>query len=189
MTCRSDMPLVNFGDPRLPGRFWDKVAPCPMSGCWLWTGVLSTTGYGQIGAHSERDGKWRPRNAYRFAFEILVGAVPVGLELDHLCRVRSCVNPGHMEPVTHAENMARVPWGAAQIQLAKTHCPSGHPYSGSNLVVEPGARRCLTCLRNQQEFYRWRKRNGIGRLRPASPEMLAAADEIMRAAMSEDTGW
>ena len=78
--------------------------------------------------------------AHRVAYELQVGPIPVGLQLDHLCRVRSCVNPAHLEPVTSAENTRR------GLRAMKTHCPQGHPYAGENLLIRPtGQRRCRTC--------------------------------------------
>lgn len=92
-------------------RFWSKVDKCgplplwaPFLGrCWLWTGAPTNQGYG----HLKIRGLWV--KAHRLAYEMLVGPVPDGLELDHLCRVRLCVRPSHLEPVTHAENVARAP--------------------------------------------------------------------------------
>lgn len=81
--------------------------------------------------------------AYRFAYEFLVGPIPDGLELDHLCRVRLCVNPAHLEPVTHAENNKRA-------GVAKTHCKWGHPYNEANTYRRrdrPGNRQCRVCAR------------------------------------------
>jgi hypothetical protein len=103
----------------------------PESGCWLWVGVVNAAGYGQSGRGY----------AHRVNYEDTVGPVPEGLELDHLCRVRHCVNPAHLEPVTHAENMRRS-------VLARTHCRKGHPYEGDNLMsvsTRPNARICRTC--------------------------------------------
>ena len=109
--------------------------------CWFWTGYLNEHGYGRV--------LWRKRTwlAHRLSYEAFVGPIPAGLELDHLCRVRSCVNPTHMEPVTHGENVRR--GEASARKLAKTHCRHGHPYSGENLIVEPisGSRKCRTCAR------------------------------------------
>lgn len=98
--------------PSPEGRFWskvDKAGPLPkwapfLGPCWLWTGHLDRYGYANFGL-----GKHRMVKVHRFAYELLVGPIPEGLEIDHLCRVRHCVNPAHMEPVTHAENMARGP--------------------------------------------------------------------------------
>jgi hypothetical protein len=66
------------------------------------------------------------------------------MHLDHLCRVRACVNPDHLEPVTQAENIRRG-HGYAAWQRAKTHCPQGHPYAGDNLLIDQGRRRCRIC--------------------------------------------
>lgn len=91
-------------------RFWSKVdftGPVPahrpdLGECWLWTGGRQRTGYGRFGI-----GQSYKVLAYRFAYEFCVGVVPAGLTLDHLCRIRLCVNPWHLEPVTHLENVRR----------------------------------------------------------------------------------
>ena len=144
---------TTFGDPRLPARFWAKVrigsTPAHRSDlgpCWEWT-ASRIKGYGQFA-------RTLPRVAHRRAYECLVGPVPESLELDHLCRVRHCVNPDHLEPVTGSENALR---GLRPIQLrSKRYCPQGHPYSGSNLYVRPsGVRECRRCMRaHQQKHYR-----------------------------------
>ena len=96
-------PLVEYGVGRRPrpveARFWEKVDVDPL-GCWLWTASVNEDGYGQFMAD-------RSVLAHRFAFELLRGPIPRNLELDHLCRVRPCVNPDHLEPVTHEENVRR----------------------------------------------------------------------------------
>jgi hypothetical protein len=83
-------------------RFWKRVAVTDR--CWLWTGGLTATGYGQFHFHG------RPRVAHKYLYEFERGPVPDGLELDHLCRVRNCVRPDHLEAVTHAENIRRGEW-------------------------------------------------------------------------------
>lgn len=107
------------------------------AGCWEWTAFRVPAGYGQI--------KWRGRTrvAHCVVYETLVGPVPDGLELDHVCKNRACVNPAHLEPVTHAENMRR---GA---YANKTHCKSGHAFTPDNTYTHPtrGTRDCLTCRR------------------------------------------
>lgn len=136
-------------------RFEDKFTPEPNSGCWLWTASLDRKGYGQFRFPDGRTGR-----AHRYAYESFVGPIPTGLEIDHLCRVRSCVNPTHLEPVTHLENIRRGKTGInlAAANLAKTHCPQGHPYSGTNLYVRPnGYRKCRECHRIG--LRRYRKRN------------------------------
>ena len=118
----------------LPDRFWDKVQMEPNTGCWLWDGHVGANGYGQI------KGKLKVMGAHRFSYEGHIGQIPDGLDLDHLCRVRSCVNPAHLEPVTRKENARR------GLRGMKTHCPQGHPYSGENLYVySNGHRRCKKC--------------------------------------------
>ena len=109
------------------------------SGCWVWMASLNTDGYGQMSV----DGKMR--KAHTVAYELFVGPIPAGLELDHACRVRCCCNPYHVEPVTHAENMRRGISG--ELQRGKTHCKRGHPLSGDNLKVDRKQRRCLECSR------------------------------------------
>lgn len=93
---------MTFLDERLPPRFWAMVAPCPMSGCWLWTGCADRDGYGWHFSAARKIVR-----AHTVAYRALVGEVPPGLELDHRCRVRCCCNPAHLEAVTHAENCAR----------------------------------------------------------------------------------
>ena len=96
-----------------------------------------------------------PMLAHVFAYKLLVGVVPGGLELDHLCRVPACVNPAHLEPVTHAENLMRSPVAPTAINARKTHCPQGHPYVAGNTYYRAnGHRHCKTCtLERQQTAY------------------------------------
>lgn len=129
------------------------------NGCWIWTGAKWGHGYGQIS--EQCDGKRVLRVAHRVAYEILIGAVPAGLVLDHLCRVRSCVNPAHLQPVTPAENTRRGA-GASTINAKKTHCPQGHPYSAENTLyyAPKGAPRryCRTCKRAARVAWYWRSK-------------------------------
>lgn len=125
-------------------RFWTKVEmPDGPDGCWPFTGAKNNTGYGVFGI----DGNLTT-GAHRYAYELLVGPIPEGLHLDHLCRVRHCVNPDHLEAVTQTENNRR----AAAL---KTHCPQGHPYEGNNLYVSPrGDRMCRECMRSRTRAWR-----------------------------------
>lgn len=120
--------------------------------CWIFFGTHSGAGYGQLSVGSLTDGTKRMAYMHRLAYEKFVGPIPEGLTLDHLCRVRNCCNPDHLEPVTSGENVRRSDPGArgrAQ-QLAKTHCPQGHEYAGENLYLYKGERHCKTCKKERQ---------------------------------------
>ena len=108
--------------------------------CWLWTAGKAPNGYGKCWL----DG--RTVGAHRAIYELLVGPIPEGLVIDHLCRVRHCVNPDHLEPVTQQENLLRGDTFQAR-NRAKTHCPQGHPYDESNTRMFAGKRACRTCGR------------------------------------------
>lgn len=133
-------------------RFWAKVNKTET--CWLWTGSKTPDGYG---------GFWvggRLRRAHRFSYESFVGTLDVNLQIDHLCKVPSCVRPSHLEQVTQRENMRR---GNCESTLnaAKTECPKGHQYSDENTRINkrPHSRNrvCRTCD-NAANLIRSRKR-------------------------------
>lgn len=127
--------------PELRTRFWSKVEKT--DGCWLWTDAPNQgTGYGRLNI-----GQGRTRLAHRIAYELLVGPVPVGLTIDHLCRNRLCVNPAHLEPVTRGENVLRGVSKAGR-SARPTHCPRGHAYDDANTYRTPvGGRQCRACKR------------------------------------------
>ena len=122
----------------LPDRFWSKVDRT--EGCWLWT-ASTNRGYGQY--YVKEHG--RAIMAHRVAYEALVGPIPPGLVIDHLCRVHACVNPVHLEAVTQRENLLRGVGASAQNAL-KTRCPKGHAYDDANTMISNGQRRCRECL-------------------------------------------
>lgn len=130
-------------------RFWAKVEK--IDSCWLWRGYINPKGYGRLSSVGRCD------YAHRLAYELLVGPIPEGLQLDHLCRNRACVNPEHLEPVTNLVNSHRGLGG--RHNLIKTHCPKGHPYDEENTFIlnERGWRSCRTCARER------------GRAKAASP--------------------
>lgn len=119
-------------------------------GCVDWTAGTVGNGYGQF---------WDGRLvlAHRWAYEYFKGPIQDGLQLDHLCRNRHCVNPAHLEPVTGRENILRGETGKNNSD--KTHCPQGHHYTGDNLYVNPaGSRVCRTCLADSQRRYQARRK-------------------------------
>lgn len=128
-------------------RFWSRVDRLDGDfACWPWKGRLQPSGY----ARFHLPGVGHGMAAHRFAYELLVGPIPDGLQLDHLCRVRHCVNPAHLEPVTGFENVHRSPITAATVNARKTHCPQGHPYNEANTLRYRGERICVTCRRRHQ---------------------------------------
>ncbi|MEU8682932.1 HNH endonuclease signature motif containing protein [Streptomyces sp. NPDC048611] len=154
---------ITYGHhPSTELRFWSKVnkqGPMPPQAiapglCWEWTGSKTPGGYGQF---------WvKPRLvvSHRFAYEQVLGPIPDGLQLDHLCRNRACVNPQHLEPVTQQVNIWRG-FSIATANRLKTHCPHGHPYSAENTYIHPknNGRICRACARERSRKNHQRKRN------------------------------
>jgi hypothetical protein len=133
-------------------RFMAKIDRGQYPGdCWRWRAALNAGGYALFGL----DG--RMRLGYRIAYEWWVGLVPDGLQLDHICRVRQCVNPDHLEPVTRQENALR---GVRARAVPKpTHCPYGHEYSGKNLwKTREGYLHCVICRNRRGAEFRARRK-------------------------------
>ncbi len=121
-------------------RFSQYVIPVTESGCWLWTGGLVRHGYGAF--HLQKN---RKVHAHRFAYQLWKGPLDRTMDVDHLCKVKCCVNPDHLEMVTHRENVLRGNARAAH-QARQTHCKNGHPLNGNNLIMRGLYRRnCRTC--------------------------------------------
>ena len=131
-------------------RFMNFVYPDPNTGCWLWSGADNGHGHGGFRRSPENGSKWS--RAHRVSYQLFIGEIPDGKILDHLFRVRCCVNPNHLEAVTYKENSQRGLTGINQ--TVKTHCPSGHPYGGDNLYLRPdGGRGCKLCLRESKRKF------------------------------------
>lgn len=122
-------------------RFWEKVKKTDT--CWNWTAARFPTGYGAFRAPD------RVLYAHRVAYELLIGPIPGGLHIDHLCRNRRCVNPAHLEPVAPAENVRR--GNSGKLQARRTHCPRGHEYN----VGKSGSRFCRVCDRSRPRRKGW----------------------------------
>lgn len=129
-------------------RFWVKVDK-QVGGCWIWTATCSTNGYGQFWSEDRVNVP-----AHRQAYEFEVGTIPSGMVLDHLCRIKSCVNPDHLEVVTQSENVLR---GLASRGQGDT-CRAGHPRTPDNTHVrKSGERYCMTC-KNERDRDRYSRR-------------------------------
>jgi len=137
----------------LPARFQSKIAEDLNTGCWRWTAAIKGNGYG----NSWLDGRNQP--AHRVIYQLLIGKIEAGLDLDHLCRNRICVNPDHLEPVTRSVNLKR---GLSGENLAKklremTHCKRGHEFTDENTRAYRGHRHCRACAR--ERYHRDRKKS------------------------------
>ena len=110
------------------------------TGCLLWVGDLDRSGYGRIKVEGKMQG------AHRVSYMVHVGPIPVDMQIDHLCRVRNCINTAHLELVTTAENTRR--GDAGRLEAMKTHCPQGHEYTEENTYRWKNQRHCRACRRS-----------------------------------------
>lgn len=124
-------------------RIESKIIPEPNSGCWIWLGAVNCWGYGQLNMRGRGTSL-----VHRILYEQKYGPIPAGLECDHLCRVRCCVNPDHIEPVTKRVNMERGN-SPSMRQARQTHCKNGHPFDQENTLLYRTkwgfGRKCKIC--------------------------------------------
>lgn len=143
-----------YGDPHalhavygdVAERIWRRVVKT--DSCWIWTGYVNPAGYGQVSTGGRAG---RMKLVHRVVYELMIGPIPDGLVLDHLCRNRVCVNPAHLEPVTNRENTLRGESPGAK-SVRSNHCYRGHEYTAENTYIEPsGQRRCRECMRLKRQ--------------------------------------
>jgi len=138
-------------------RFEQKISPEPNSGCWIWAGASNRLGYGRFNINQKIE------YAHRLSWQLHKGEIPTDKQIDHLCRVRLCVNPDHMEVVSHRTNSLRG-MGVGGINSRKTHCKNGHELSGANLKLTLGDmyrcqhRRCVQCAKAYENKRNERRR-------------------------------
>ena len=127
-------------------RFWPKVdQSAGPDACWPWLANVTWDGYGLFYLGRDVDGRDHNIRPHRFAYQVVVGPIPAGLELDHLCKNTVCVNPAHLEPVTGAENKRRGD-SFSGLNARKTECLRGHPFIAANVRINANGRRvCRTC--------------------------------------------
>ena len=125
-------------------RFETKFVKTP-NACWEWLG-WTVHGYGVFDMPQIKGQPRHKVRAHRFSYELYVGPIPEGLDLDHLCKNRICVNPDHLEPVTRKENLMRAPGNVCYENTNKTKCPAGHDYNEINTYrYANGDRKCRIC--------------------------------------------
>lgn len=147
-------------DIRIPDRIWNKIIPEPNSGCWIWLGSLSGSGLGGYGETWFNNTK---AITHRLMYEQFIGPIPFGKEMDHLCRVRCCCNPIHVEPVSHQVNGLRGNAGMNRVIECQemVTCHRGHKWTLENTAKNSGWRACRICRNARQ---RWSRAGKIGKV-------------------------
>jgi len=171
-------------------RFWAKVnKDGPLwngTSCWLWIAGKDKDGYGKF-----RDARGQSVRAPRFAYELLVEPIPPGMTIDHLCRVRPCVNPSHFEVVDGPTNWRR---GTAPSSFQKagtlsrknpSHCCNGHAFSPENIMSTKKGRRCLRCHRDQSRVNQRRYRRERAKVGMDYPSFAQAAATTRSSSVSD----
>lgn len=149
-----DMPPISGSDI---DRFESRIERVPGVGCWIYTGQQLPNNYGYFVI------KKKHIYAHRFSWMIYRGNIPDGFVVDHLCSVRECVNPSHLEPVSQKENVRRTIFrGRNRSQFSgATHCVHGHEFTEENTRRRGGRRLCRSCGRSRQKKYRLEKKHGF----------------------------
>lgn len=144
------MPIGVYSRPSPEQRFWKYVSPEPNTGCWLWTGYTFSSGYSCFGE------KYSSYHGHRWAYKHFVGEIPDGWEVDHLCRVRCCVNPSHLEAVEPKENKARG-MAPSAVQRRTVCVPQGH-----ELVTMTYCKTCRKASQRRSNRVQYLKRKSKG---------------------------
>lgn len=136
--------------------FWERVLKGREDECWPWLGGLTGPGYGLATVNRKLV------LAHRHAYETVVGPIPEGLTIDHLCQNKPCINTAHMEVVTRGENARRGEKNrkvrsSGRWMASRTHCKNGHEFTSENVRIEGNTRRCLPCARERSRQFRARK--------------------------------
>jgi hypothetical protein len=154
--------LLRKAADRVLARSVHSDVPVGGEPCWVYTGHRSEWGYGRVAVGSSIDGSRRTSApAHRIVYLALVGGIPDGFQIDHLCSTRSCVNPSHLEPVTPRENTLRSR-GVTSANARKAECVKGHPFDAANTYIDTrGSRQCRACGAERARQYKRRQREGV----------------------------
>ena len=135
-------------------RFMKYVSPEPNCGCWLWTGFSDKDGYGKFWINERK----MSVAAHRVSYELYASKIPDGHVIDHMCRVRSCVNPDHLRVVTQLINVRENNSSPCSLNARKTHCKHGHELTEENVCLVRDGRACKVCIKLRMRIYRARKK-------------------------------